>query len=117
MGCIMAELYTFRPLFPGTSQSDQIYKVCSVLGTPDAETWDDGIKLANQSGISFPRFAKTYLGSLIKQASPEGINLIQVPTPTHAPSPFSPLHHPALCQLRRRYETVDDVLPAFLRAN
>lgn len=35
MGCIMAELYTFRPLFPGSSEVDQLYKICSVLGTPD----------------------------------------------------------------------------------
>jgi serine/threonine protein kinase len=32
VGCIMAELYTKRPLFPGSSEIDQIYKVCSVLG-------------------------------------------------------------------------------------
>lgn len=35
MGCILAELYTFRPLFPGSSEVDQLFKVCSVLGTPD----------------------------------------------------------------------------------
>jgi hypothetical protein len=31
----MAELYTFRPLFPGNSEIDEIFKICSVLGTPD----------------------------------------------------------------------------------
>ncbi|KAI5694463.1 hypothetical protein M8J77_005598 [Diaphorina citri] len=35
VGCIMAELYTFRPLFPGNSEIDQIFKICAVLGTPD----------------------------------------------------------------------------------
>jgi serine/threonine protein kinase len=35
VGCIMAELYTFRPLFPGNSEIDEIFKICSVLGTPD----------------------------------------------------------------------------------
>jgi len=35
MGCIMAELYTFRPLFPGSSEVDQLFKICSVLGTPE----------------------------------------------------------------------------------
>ena len=34
MGCIMAELYTLRPLFPGSSEVDMIFKICSVLGTP-----------------------------------------------------------------------------------
>lgn len=35
VGCIMAELYTFRPLFPGSSEVDQLFKICSILGTPD----------------------------------------------------------------------------------
>ena len=35
VGCIMAELYTYRPLFPGSSEIDEIFKICSVLGTPD----------------------------------------------------------------------------------
>lgn len=35
VGCIAAELYTFRPLFPGSSEVDQLFKVCSILGTPD----------------------------------------------------------------------------------
>ena len=30
----MAELYSLRPLFPGTSEVDQIWKICSVLGSP-----------------------------------------------------------------------------------
>lgn len=34
LGCIMAEVYTFRPLFPGNSEVDEIFKICSVLGTP-----------------------------------------------------------------------------------
>jgi hypothetical protein len=34
----MAELYTFRPLFPGNSEIDEIFKICSILGTPDKVT-------------------------------------------------------------------------------
>lgn len=35
VGAIMAEIFTFRPLFPGSSEIDQIFKICSVIGTPD----------------------------------------------------------------------------------
>ena len=35
VGCIAAELYTFRPLFPGSSEVDQLFKVCSIMGTPE----------------------------------------------------------------------------------
>lgn len=34
VGCIMAELYTLRPLFPGSSEVDEIFKITAVLGTP-----------------------------------------------------------------------------------
>ena len=39
VGTIMAELFTLRPLFPGTSEADEIYKITSVLGTPSANSW------------------------------------------------------------------------------
>ena len=39
----MAELYTFRPLFPGNSEIDEIFKICSVLGTPDKRDWPEGL--------------------------------------------------------------------------
>jgi MAK-like kinase len=35
VGCILSELYTLQPLFPGRSEIDQIFRICSVLGTPD----------------------------------------------------------------------------------
>jgi hypothetical protein len=34
VGCIAAECYTLRPLFPGNSEIDQIFKICTVMGTP-----------------------------------------------------------------------------------
>lgn len=34
VGCIAAELYTLRPLFPGSSEIDQMFKICAVMGSP-----------------------------------------------------------------------------------
>ena len=34
VGCIAAELYTLRPLFPGSSEIDQMFKICATMGTP-----------------------------------------------------------------------------------
>jgi len=34
MACIMAELYRLQPLFPGTSEIDQLYRITCVFGTP-----------------------------------------------------------------------------------
>ena len=34
VGCIMYETYTFRPLFPGSSEIDTLFRITAVLGTP-----------------------------------------------------------------------------------
>jgi protein kinase len=76
-GGIMAELYTLRPLFPGTSEADEIYKICSIMGSPTMRTWSDGIRLANQMNFRFPQFVPTPLTQIVPNASPEGIILMQ----------------------------------------
>ncbi|KAK6094484.1 Serine/threonine protein kinase [Batrachochytrium dendrobatidis] len=40
VGAIMAELFTLKPLFPGASEIDEIFRVCSICGTPTAESVD-----------------------------------------------------------------------------
>lgn len=47
VGCIMAELYTLRPLFPGSSEVDTIFKICQVLGTPKKVTHVEHAKVYN----------------------------------------------------------------------
>ena len=76
IGCIMAELYLSRPLFPGTSENDQLFKICSVLGTPTSVTWPEGLKLGVKIGYQFPNFVATPLASLIPNASKEAIDLM-----------------------------------------
>ena len=37
MGCIIAEMFLKRPIFPGNSEADQLMKICSTLGTPPTD--------------------------------------------------------------------------------
>ncbi|KAL7058268.1 hypothetical protein AAHC03_016401 [Spirometra sp. Aus1] len=76
VGCIMAELYTLRPLFPGDSEIDMLYKICSVLGTPSQKEWPEGYQLAGAMNFKFPKCPPIPLGNLIPNASPEGISLM-----------------------------------------
>jgi protein kinase len=46
MGAIMSELFTLQPLFPSSREVDEIYKICSAIGTPDHQTWTEGMRLA-----------------------------------------------------------------------
>jgi protein kinase len=97
VGAIMAELYTMRPLFQGNSETDQFFKICSVLGTPNAATWPDGVKLATNLGIRLPQFFPTSLSSLIPGASPEAIDFLTEILkwdPSKRPSASQALQHP-----------------------
>ena len=53
-GCIMAELMSLSPLFPGSNEEDQLYKICSILGSPSVDSWKEGCMLANQFHFVFP---------------------------------------------------------------
>jgi len=75
-GGIMAELYNLRPLFPGASESDQLYKICSVLGTPTQAQWPEGFKLAAKIGFRFPQFVPTSLEAIVPSAGPDGVALM-----------------------------------------
>ena len=97
VGCIMAEMYLRRPLFPGSNETDQIAKLCSVLGTPNNVDWGEGYRLAAQLGFIFPQFASTPLSALIPRASTEALNLMRDLMqwdPAKRPSAEQCLQHP-----------------------
>jgi serine/threonine protein kinase len=84
-GCILYELCALTPLFPGTSDLDQLYRQCTVLGTPNTTSmtpqgggpWPDAATLASKSGINFPHCVPTPLASLLPSANPQAIRLVQ----------------------------------------
>jgi protein kinase len=75
-GCIMAELYLLRPLFPGTSEADELYKICSVIGTPKQSDWQEGYRLAHTIGFRFPQFVPTPVETIIRHASVEACQIM-----------------------------------------
>ncbi|XP_062377678.1 serine/threonine-protein kinase MAK isoform X9 [Sardina pilchardus] len=77
VGCIMAELYTLRPLFPGNSEVDEIFKICQVLGTVKKSDWPEGYQLASAMNFRFPQCVPTPLKTLIPNASNEAISLMR----------------------------------------
>lgn len=93
----MAELYSFRPLFPGSSEPDEIFKICAVLGTPTLQTWPEGMKLAAAMHFKFPRFVATPLAQLVPNASPEALQLLQdllIYDPKKRPTAAQALQYP-----------------------
>lgn len=75
LGCIMAELYTCRPLFPGNSEIDQLHKICAILGTPDRDDWPEGYGLADALRFRFPSCTGVPLARVVPSASPPALAL------------------------------------------
>ena len=99
VGCMIAELYMLRPLLPGTSEIDQLFKICALLGTPSAvhflflhcsphlekkelqssffqSQWPEGQQLAAKMHFKFPQLNATTLNQVLTNASPEAVKLV-----------------------------------------
>jgi protein kinase len=97
MGAIMAELFTFQPLFQGSSDMHVMYKICSVLGTPTESSWSDGLELARNIYYRFPDLPGVRFSELLPTASPEAVNLISSLLswfPCARPTALQALQHP-----------------------
>jgi len=76
VGTIIAELYMLRPLFPGSSEIDEIFKVCSILGTPSRTDWPEGHQLAANMNFRFPQCVSSDISQIIPQASRDAVQLM-----------------------------------------
>ncbi|KAJ3025373.1 UNVERIFIED_CONTAM: hypothetical protein HDU68_007222 [Siphonaria sp. JEL0065] len=59
VGTIVAELFLLYPLFPGTSEVDQLHKICTVLGSP-----------AGDSSLNGPGMTGGMVGSSMRVSTP-----------------------------------------------
>lgn len=77
-GCIMAELFLQAPLFPGTSEADQMCRICKVLGTPTKENWPEGMTMVSQMQFKFPKCVPVAWSHVLPAStSKAGVQLIQ----------------------------------------
>lgn len=81
VGTILAEMVNLKPLFPGQSEVDQVYRICEVLGDPCADygvdernrvrgggPWERGNKMAKHVGFAFPRITPVNFVALFDTA-------------------------------------------------
>ncbi|KAL5115949.1 negative regulator of the PHO system [Pleosporales sp. CAS-2024a] len=74
-GCIMAEMYTGRPIFPGTTNEDQVQKIFRLMGTPSERSWP-GISQLPEYKSNFPVYATQDLRLILPQVDQVGLNLL-----------------------------------------
>lgn len=77
LGCIMAELYNFKPLFPGSSEMDQFSKISMILGKPDHSDWPDAKRLSDRKLFNMADHPKIPLIKVVPRASSEAISLME----------------------------------------
>jgi glycogen synthase kinase 3 beta len=103
-GCVIAEIFLGKPLFPGESATDQIVEIIKVLGTPTREQLLDmnpkyhGPKLPDIRGTPWARVFKG-------KASVEVVNFLEsllVYSPGRRLNAYQALHHPFFAELRNR---------------
>lgn len=75
-GCIMAEMFTGRPLFPGTANEDQILRIFRIMGTPTERSWPNVSQLPEYKP-TFNMYATQDLRQFLPQIDPTGIDLLQ----------------------------------------
>ena len=110
-GCILAELVTKRPLFPGSSTMDQIGKIVSVLGAPS-------VTEASALGSTFTQTMLSKLESAVQRkkleqklrgAPADAIDLIShliVFHPNHRYTASQCLEHPYVAQFHSQKQEI-----------
>ena len=100
VGCILAELSILEPLFPGTSEGDQLDRIFRTIGTPPCEEWPENVSL---SWTAFPYRVPKPLESIIPDLNEHGLDLIK------SMLMFDPHRRLTAAQaLRHRYFAEDD---------
>ncbi|KAF2859641.1 Pkinase-domain-containing protein [Piedraia hortae CBS 480.64] len=74
-GCIMAEMFTGRPLFPGTTNEDQLMKIFRFLGTPSERSWPKITQFPEYKS-TWPVYATQDMQVFLPQIDQAGFSLL-----------------------------------------
>ena len=102
VGTILAEMVTKKPLFPGNSEVDELFKIFRLLGTPNESSWP-GVTSLQDWNSSFPVWPALNVRACVPELSDEGLDLLEqliVLDPRERLSAQESLRHPFLKELR-----------------
>ncbi|KNG85988.1 cell division control protein 2 [Aspergillus bombycis] len=74
-GAIFAEMCTRKPLFPGDSEIDEIFKIFRLLGTPDEIAWP-GVTSFPDYKPTFPKWKREETRALVPGLEEDGLDLL-----------------------------------------
>lgn len=115
-GCVLAELLSGRPIFPGTNSIDQLAKIIKILGSPTLGEMSSMGQAPKRLGIKTPFTPEQRwesLRTLIPEAIPrEAIDLLAALlqySPEARLKPAEILLHPFLADLKPLSEAAEDL--------
>ena len=73
---VIAECVMLAPLFLGSSDIDQIFRVFQIMGTPTPESWPGACALPDYTKITFPTMKSIPLPLLMPQSHVDDINFL-----------------------------------------
>jgi len=105
VGCIFGEMACGRPLFPGTSDHDQLMRIFKMLGTPMEETWPSMHDLPEYKS-DFPQYEAMTIDQIAPKLSEHGVDLLKrllAYEPSRRISAKAALEHPYFAGLDARF--------------
>jgi cell cycle related kinase len=77
-GAVVAEMFNMRPIFNGSNDIDQIFRVFQVMGSPNVDTWPEVVDLPDFSKVKFPEMQPLDMRMIFPRLAPEDIAFIQI---------------------------------------
>ncbi|KAM8976555.1 cyclin-dependent kinase 18 [Pelodytes ibericus] len=76
VGCILYEMSTGRPMFPGSTVKEELHLIFRLLGTPTEETWPGISSNKEFKAYGFPQYRAQPLKNHTPRLDTEGIDLL-----------------------------------------
>lgn len=76
IGCIFVEMINLKPLFPGSSEQDQLKKIFKIMGTPDPEKWPGLTEYPEWKPENFDKYTGESLSKICPKLDSDGLDLL-----------------------------------------
>lgn len=76
-GCVMYEIMTLVPLFPGKNELDMIHRIHNIIGTPSQKVLDRFKSHASHLDFNFPAKTGSGLDKMLAHVSPDCLDLLK----------------------------------------
>uniref|UniRef100_A0A8D0AGT0 cyclin-dependent kinase n=1 Tax=Sander lucioperca TaxID=283035 RepID=A0A8D0AGT0_SANLU len=113
VGCILNEMATGHPMFPGATVKEELHLIFRLLGTPTEETWSGISSNEEFRSYLFPQYRPQTLINHVPRLDTEGIDLLSALLLYDTRSRISAeaaLQHPYFLSLGNNIHNLTDIL-------